>query len=79
MNTALLVWGLWVVSGGPVNGGGLWTLDLQATFATRAGCEHAKAALTEIYSTESNRNRTMKCVESDYVTPETQKKLGTRQ
>lgn len=73
MNTAPLIWALWIIAGGPVNSGSLWQPSPVAYFSTLEGCERAKAAIAETFPMHHIRDvrvaRPMRCIQADYVQP----------
>lgn len=65
MNTAALLWGLWVISGGPVNSGSLTQVNPPvAYFQTVQECEVVREHLRNL-----RPGRTSQCIQARYMVP----------
>ena len=63
----VLVWALWIVAGGHVNGGGLAQPEIKAYFTTADECQRVGAMVNKLTLTQDGaKNRPYQCIQAKY-------------
>jgi len=70
----VLVWALWIVSGGVVNSGGLAQPEVKAYFSSVEECQRVGALVSKLsQGVDRTGNRPYQCIQAKYWIPVTSK------